>query len=327
MSLSPRVFRDRLLDDAIAFLWTEWSMLGVPGYANEIHDWFIDPEALLAFTCTVGRYDARLFDAVLDWMCENGRYVNLQRFRGMFKHRGFAGQRVAEAVIAAMRQHTTSAKWRVARESAAAYGAAEPLFFFAAGKPLPVPGEKDLVFQDWGLIRNPVQLQRNTKAFPNDRSSALILRLRAFLGVGARCEILAYLLCKGPGHSYGIARATGYFQKTVYDALADMERSGLVVSSRSGRERTYKVNSPDLARALLRAERPPQWIDWPRFLAAVERLWLELDQVCADGGMAGDRDIACRVAVGEYQGTLAGLDIGTRVPFEWIHTFGQIASG
>lgn len=320
MNLSPSAFRDRLLDDALGFLWTEWSMLGVPGYTCQSQDWFIDPDALLAFTCTIGRYDARLFDAVLDWMCENGRYVNVKRFRGMFKNRGFAGQRVADAIIATMRQHTPSAKWRIVRESAPAYGAAEPLFYFAAGKPLPVPGERDPVFQDWGLIRNPVQLRRNTKPFPYDRSSAFLLRLRAFLGVGARCEILAYLLCKGPGHSYGIARATGYFQKTVYDALADMERSGLVVSSRSGRERTYKVNSPDLARALLRGERRPQWIDWPRSLAAVERLWLQLDHIRTGHETEEDRFIACRVAVGEYNDTLAGLDIGTHFPFEWIHS-------
>jgi hypothetical protein len=318
MGASWNDFRDRLLDQALEFLWNEWSALGVPGYGQAARGWMIDPEALLAFACTFGRYDARLFDAMLDWLAENGRFLNLQRFRGMFTHGGFAGQQVANAVIATMQHHTSSAKWRVARESATAYGAPEPMFRFTDGRPLPVPGERDPEFLAWGLTRNPVQLRGLTRSFPHGHPSALLLRIRALFGVSARCEILAYLLCKGPGHSYGIARSTGYFQKTVYDALSDMERSGFLVSSRTGRERIYKLDSPDLVHALVSGARPPRWNDWSRFLAAVERLWLEVDRVTqADLGKP-ENELTCRANVRDYLDTLAGLDMGTEVPFEWI---------
>jgi hypothetical protein len=321
MGPSWKDFRDRLLDEALEYLWREWSTLGVPGYGDDSGESVIDPEALLAFTCTFGRYDARLFDAVLDWLAVNGRFINLQRFRGMFKHGGFAGQQVANAVIATMQLHTSSAKWRVARETATAYGTPEPMFRFTDGRPLPVPGERDPEFLTWGLTRNPVHLRGLTRSFPHDHPSALLLRIRALFGVSARCEILAYLLCKGPGHSYGIARSTGYFQKTVYDALSDMERSGFLVSSRTGRERTYKLDSTDLVHALSGDVRPPQWNDWSRFLAALERLWLESDQTHQLHSGNAWNDVACHANRKDFLNTVAGLDMGTAYPFEWIRQY------
>lgn len=327
MGASWNDFRSRLLDQALEYLWREWSTLGVPGYGDELGDSAIDPEALLAFTCTFGRYDARLFDAVLDWLAENGRFVNLQRFRGTFTHGGFAGQQVANAVIATMQHHASSAKWRVARESATAYGAPEPMFRFIDGRPLPVPGERDPEFLTWGLTRNPVLLRGLTRPFPHDRPSALLLRIRALFGVSARCEILAYLLCKGPGHSYGIARSTGYFQKTVYDALSDMERSGFLVSSRTGRERIYKLDSPDLVHALIGGARPPRWNDWTRFLAAVERLWLEIDQTRQLPDEDAEKETTCHAHRRDFLNTLAGLDMGTGYPFEWIRHDDGVSPG
>jgi len=318
METSPNGFRERLLDEALEFLWNEWSILGVPGYAGETHDWLIDPEALLASTCTFGRYDARLFDTVLDWLMENGRFINLQRFRGMFKHFGFAGQQVANAVIATMQRQSSSAKWRVARETAAAYGGPAPTFRFTDGTPLPVPGERDPVVIEFGLVRNPVQLRGLARPFPPNHPAALLLRLRALFGVSARCEIFAYLLCKGPVHSYGIARRTGYFQKTVYDALSDMEHSGYVVSSRTGRERTFKLDSADLARALTGDRRPPQWKDWPRFLAGIERLWLAADLTFQSNADETEKGLVCRSHINDFLETLAALDMGTSFPFNWI---------
>ncbi len=320
MEMSWSDFRGRLLDQALEFLWQEWSALGVPGYARERGDWLIDPEALLAFTCTVGRYDARLFDAVLDWLVENGRFINLQRFRGMFKRGGFTSQAIANAVVATMQRHTTSSKWRMVRETAATYGTPEPMFRFANGTPLPVPGERDPDFLAHGLIRNPVQLRGLARPFSHEKPSALLLRLRALFGVSARCEILAYLLCKGPGHSYGIARSTGYFQKTVYDALSDMERSGLLVSSRTGRERTYRLDSTDFVHAL-GDQRVALWKDWSRFLASVERLWLDVDRVNRSNSNHTDMDLKCRAFTRDYLETLAGLDMGTEYPFNWIRHY------
>ena len=62
MEPSLKDYRNRALDAILAFLWDQWSALGVPGYAESEPSRAIDPEALLAFSIVMARYDARLFD-------------------------------------------------------------------------------------------------------------------------------------------------------------------------------------------------------------------------------------------------------------------------
>ena len=64
-----REFHDRLLD----LLWRQWTALGVTGQVSPCKRTVLDPEALLLISCTVGRHDARLFDAMLEWLQVNGR--------------------------------------------------------------------------------------------------------------------------------------------------------------------------------------------------------------------------------------------------------------
>ena len=51
------------------------------GHVSGDDVWIIDPEALLLFTCTLGRHEPRLFDEVLDWLQENGRFINILRLK------------------------------------------------------------------------------------------------------------------------------------------------------------------------------------------------------------------------------------------------------
>ena len=45
------------------------------------------PGAMLLFTLEMGRYEPRLFDEVLDWLVINGRWIDLQRLRGILHER------------------------------------------------------------------------------------------------------------------------------------------------------------------------------------------------------------------------------------------------
>ena len=54
--------------------------------------WVIDPEALLLLTCTMGRHEPRLFDEVLDWLRENGRFINVMRLKRILRTENFAGE-------------------------------------------------------------------------------------------------------------------------------------------------------------------------------------------------------------------------------------------
>ena len=77
MKKSLKIFRDEYLELLLDFLWQEWSALGVAGQKKDPCRHVIDPEALLLFTCSLGRYDQRLFDEVMDWLTTNGRFINV----------------------------------------------------------------------------------------------------------------------------------------------------------------------------------------------------------------------------------------------------------
>jgi hypothetical protein len=100
-------FRQRMLD----LLWRQWTALGVSGQLSPWKATPLDPEALLLVTCTVARQDARLFDAVLDWLGVNGRYVNVGRLRRMLKDYPFAGAEVYSAVAEKTSTPQHAVKW------------------------------------------------------------------------------------------------------------------------------------------------------------------------------------------------------------------------
>jgi hypothetical protein len=81
MNQSLKTFKDEYQNLVLNFLWRQWSALGVAGQASGEDAWIIDPEALLLLTCTMGRHEPRLFDEALDWLQENGRFINVMRLK------------------------------------------------------------------------------------------------------------------------------------------------------------------------------------------------------------------------------------------------------
>jgi hypothetical protein len=72
MDISLTKFRTAVLNELLVFLWRQWSILGVPGQGTSEERRVIDPEPLLLLSLSVCRYDARLFDEILDWLMING---------------------------------------------------------------------------------------------------------------------------------------------------------------------------------------------------------------------------------------------------------------
>jgi DNA-binding transcriptional ArsR family regulator len=267
-------FRDRLLD----VLWRQWNTLGVSGHGTAWEAAPIDPEALLLVSCTVARHDARLFDAVLEWMRINGRYVNVQRVNRMFAGGLLAGQAVFRAVAAATKTSVHESKWgRSARTAERPGTKPVPLFYMRDGNPLPVVHAKDPLFAGHGLLRDRFEPRGVAQPARTEPAANLILRLRALLGVNARCEILAFLLLNERGSPRAVARDCCYFPATVSKALSEMGASGYVVSRVEGRHRYYKL-VPDAWRELLVGDVRLSWVVWARLFSALEQLWILLWQ-------------------------------------------------
>ena len=270
LTRSRERFRTLLLD----LLWAQWDSLGVSGHAAWSKAAVIDPDALLVFSCSIARHDARLFDEMLDWIAINGRFLNIQRAANIARKNGSAGGPVLSAVADFMSRRDTPAKWtRLAGMFRRADAGPESLFFFADGKPLPAFGKTDPVFLEHGYSRGPVALREHSRPFLSSRPANLWLALRALLGVNARCEILLYLLLNGKGHARGIARETCFFQKTIQDALSEMGQSGFLHGQTKGRERIYTLKSDAWAMFMGRGQSLPRWTNWPAVFAALEAIW------------------------------------------------------
>jgi hypothetical protein len=262
--------RDQLLD----VLWRQWSSLGVAGHGDRWRGSPIDPEALLLLTCTAGRHDARLFDAMVEWVSVNGQYLNVQRLKRIIATEEFAGEQVLRAVAATASNSVSAAKWATTK-TVDRQGEPVPLFFLKDGRPLPIVRKHDPIFEERGLLRDRYEARGVVQAFRPEPVANLVMRLRAFLGVNARCEIVTYLLLNDQGSPSSLARDAYYYPLTISKAMAEMRASGYLTSRLNGRRRDHRL-VPGGWRDLLLGDERPRWIVWPRLFRALEAFWLFL---------------------------------------------------
>lgn len=276
MKMLLKEFKDEFRVQLLDLFWRQWISLGVSGHGQAWTRSVIDPDALLLASCTIGRHEPRLFDAMLDWMGINGAFVNVNRINRMLKEGHYAGGDVLAAVASSIRATENALKWsRIASPRQAKRQADEPLFFMPDGSPLPLVGEPDPVFLQHGFLRDRYSERGVASSFSPEYAVNLLLRLRALLGVNARCEILAYLLLNGRGSPRAIARACGYYPATVTKALSEMGASGYLTSRVDGRHRYYSLNAESWGPVILEGA-TLSWINWIPLLSAFEQTWLFL---------------------------------------------------
>jgi len=252
-------------------LWRQWTALGVAGQVPPQAGIVLDPESLVLASCTLARSDPHLFDAMLDWMRINGRYLNIARLQRMLREYPYSGGAVFAAAADSISTSERRVKWTRSAASRRA-GPPQTLFFLGGGQELPVVREPDPIFQNHGLLRDPYEPRGAARRFDPNLQANLLLRLRAFLGVNARCEILAYLMVNRLGSPRAMAKACGFYPATVARALAEMGDSGLLVSRIEGRHRFYSLASGEWNALFLGLNRPA-WIHWAPLFCALEHAW------------------------------------------------------
>ena len=278
MNQSLKTFKEEYRDLLVNFLWRQWSALGVAGQASGEDVWSIDPEALLLFTCTLGRYEPRLFDEVLDWLQENGRFINVMRLKRILRTEPFAGERALAAVAGVLAKGTEAMKWKLLANSVAPAATPEPFFFAAGGQPQPALGEAEPYFARCGYRRGPLRLRGYSQKFRPAQPTTMALQLRALLGINVRCEIVLYLLTHEAAHPAQIAREAYYFERAVQGTLVDMLQSGVVGLRFQGREKHYWLKPEPWAALLNRSPVFPRWVTWPPLFSALERIWLKVNE-------------------------------------------------
>ena len=278
MNPSLKTFKGEYQTLLLDFLWRQWSALGVAGQTRAEDDWIIDPEALLLLTCTVGRYDPRLFDEMLDWLQSNGWLINVMRLKRILRTEKFAGEPVLASIAGLLAKGTEAPKWKQLAASVARPAASEALFFHEDGEPIPAIGESEPLFARYGWLRGPLRLRGYSQEFRPTDVANLVLQLRALFGISVRCEIVIYLLTHDAAHPSQIARDAYYFERAVQGTLVDMSRSGVIHVRAASREKHYWLKQEQWMQLLNRNEQSaPKWVTWPPLFSALEQIWLRLN--------------------------------------------------
>jgi DNA-binding transcriptional ArsR family regulator len=232
---SSRSLKDVLVD----FAWSSWLEFGVSGWNRSQQHRYIDPEALLLLTGSLGDADPRLRDESLDWCGRYGHLLSRSRARALLK------------------------TWSAAPAWAQYAGALE----IATGQSWP-GAEPGLGFTPSGRSHLDTE----------DRPALIGLRLRAVLGVGARSEVVRILLLAAPDtwlRISEIAAEAGYTKRNVADALASLESARMVEAVRDRNALRYRLTR----RAEIEALFGPVPEIKTSFLALTRALWLIADEI------------------------------------------------
>lgn len=273
MSVSD--FKRRVHAALLNLLWRQWTRLGVPGHgAGGQGAYVLDPEALLAFSSRLARYDQRLFDLLIDWLRINGDYINIQRLKAS----ALKSPSVDAAALGAIAGHmsaTCGRKWqKLANDLLPAKNAPPtPLFLHLDPPAGDFVRDQDPLALRYGFVRNLYRPPGKTTPFPLNDGASLLLQLRGMFGLSARAETVLILLNHDSCKIQDIADLSGFAWKSIQDALTELSASPLVVShSGAKRGSRFALKNPGKFRVLLDAQ-SVLFPDWRRVFDALAVLW------------------------------------------------------
>lgn len=302
--MSLKEFRTELLDQLIDFLWRQWSVLGVSGEAGAQDDWVIDPEALLIFSVGIARYDARLFDAIMDWLTLNNEMLDTVRLRKYISELEkncnkwstesidtCINLRIVGSITQYLNVHVNKAKWenlaekcREMTEKLVNKENKDTLFIDKTEQGQPVDESNlDTIFDSFSLLRPKRIFQNKSKEVPVTAGTNLRFLLRAFFGVGAKAECVLYLLTHEYGRPREIAASTGFYWLSVQDVLSDMAKSRLIQTRVNSKWIEYWLSRNRWWQFISFSEadenKIPKWLNWWSIFSALSHLWYTLDVV------------------------------------------------
>ncbi|MHB1454416.1 MAG: hypothetical protein ACYCYM_10750 [Saccharofermentanales bacterium] len=265
-----RFFNESLVD----FLWNQWTQLGVLGHLNSTKNWIIDPEALLLFSLSQSRYDARLFDEIFDWILHNERWISLQRLKGLSKQFDSSEtSSILAALAGSIYMHTNNTRWKsLADLPMIVQLTPKPFFLTFDGTPIPVLNKYDENFESAGWLRSSMVPRSISMQVPFEVPGNLIIHLRLLFGITPRAEIIAFLLVNQRANASDLVKATGYSKPSIYDSLSDLVNGGYIHQQITGARSIYTLDFKRWEAFLNMKSESMRWIDWQRIFVAFTKL-------------------------------------------------------
>lgn len=269
----------RFLEATLNLLWAQWTAIGVAGVTASGAS-VVDPEALVVTTGDFGRWDARLFDEMLDWIAMNAAWVDLTRLKRLTALTPEDTARALAAVGDFVGSREGSRPWQTLAVQSESFGNSrgEPLFVSTSAGDGGTWGPLDEIFLAHGFERNPPALRGMSRAPGGKSPPCLRFRARGLTGIGARAEVLTYLWTHEWSHGRLIAERALYAKTAVAECLRDLAAAGLAVRRQSGRRILYRLDSKvaDVGRPA------PRYVDWAAALRGVSSIWRELREWPSD---------------------------------------------
>lgn len=268
----------RVRKDIIELAWSQWAQIGVSAHITRRDLWAIDPEGLVLFSFFTARHDVRLFDEVLDWLALNGDLISLQRLRNIWRRWSMEPD-LLEAAIKWAKKANPSLPWKAQRRQKDASHQNVTLFHRADVGLRQVDG----MFLEYGYVRPRVEASGKSQRPDSSAPAALAFKLRLLFGVGARSEVIRFLLTSSDVFipTLQIAEVTAYSKRVVRDVANALVEARAFRSSHQGNEHLFGA-SREAWIGLLRIPEAewPRFADWTRVFHVLIRIlrWIEGDE-------------------------------------------------
>lgn len=247
-----REVRDRTLD----YLWRQWRTIGATVSGSAPANVIVDPEALILTSLWMLDHERRLVDVTASWVRVNSALLSIQRLSNL---RDDFPKVVTGRLSALARVGVDEAKdsrWKSLSERTA---------------------------DDLGSRDNKVRaVEARLSSW-----ATLMLQLRRGMGVGAKADVLTFLLGTSLGQAEWasvatIAEATGYTRAAVRRVADDLAAARFIrvpgsAESERSLQRMYSTDQAQWAQLLRIGTYQPGWGYWrERFLFVIELMtWLE----------------------------------------------------
>jgi hypothetical protein len=268
MKILPTTY-DILINGLLRLISQQWAALGVDVRSEDSPpEAIIDPEALLWGTLEIARYDPRLFDAVIEWLQLNHRWIAAGRFRRIdpCKSKSDIRWSILGSIAAYLESKKPAFAWQgLAKNCGKPLLEQLPLFLDLTGQPLPLGGNEDNVFARCGINRGAF-VPRNRTSEPKLTIPAnLLLKAKSFFGGETRAYIWTTLFVRTGVFSSFITEQTCYGKGSLAKVLNDFVHAGICSEERRQTAKWYRLINKQQWRSVLQLEFIPPWPNWVQF--------------------------------------------------------------